>query len=133
MAPQLTRSLEILKLGVGGGAAGLFATDQGAFLRLQNFDKTLDDIKALVEREKMEKEAGVDDVDLAVEIFQWRVRVERVGGEKGGLERILVEKEFVAEVEEAGFEITAIEVLRRRAVTNKFAEVLGKAAANVQE
>lgn len=66
VAPQFARSPEIPKLGVSGGAAGLFATSQRAFLRLQDLDETLDDSQALVDGERMEEEeAGVDDVDFA--------------------------------------------------------------------
>ena len=56
-----------------------------------------------------------------------------VGWEECALERFAVAEEFVAELHELAVEVGAVDVLARAAVGDEFADVLGEAAAEVEE
>ena len=82
----------------------------------------------------MQEQAQVDDVHLAVQAPQQEVVVvQDVGGEKGTLEPLAVAEEFVAELHEFAVEVGAVDILARGAVGDEFADILGKAAAEVEE
>lgn len=50
-----------------------------------------------------------------------------------GFESIFVEEELVAEIDESGFEIAAPQILGGRAIVDEFADVLRKAAAEIEQ
>ena len=82
----------------------------------------------------MQEQPQVHDVHLSVEAPQREVViVEDVRGEKGALERLPVAEEFEAELHELAVEVGAVDVLAGGAVGDEFADILGKAAAEVEE
>ena len=113
--------------------ANLPAQHQRPFPRLQQPRHPFGHLHLVIPIEKMKERAGVDDVDLAVQLFQGRLRVKDIGAQERGLQPLLVEEQVVAEVDKLGAEVGAPEVLGRGTVGDEFADVLTETAAQVEQ
>ena len=121
-------------LRVAHQTADLASHDQTAGLGLQQLGHAHADAHAGFKVEVVEEEAEVDDVHFAVEALEQEIAlVEDVGGEEGALEALAVAEELVAELHEFAVEVGAVDVGARGAVGDELADILGEAAAEVEE
>lgn len=89
----------------------------------------------LREPKEVEQAEGADDVDLAVQRrYMLRGRFDQVCGEEGGGDGVPVAEEVVAEAEEGGDDVQAVQVRGGRgAVDDELAEILPEATSGVEE
>lgn len=82
----------------------------------------------------MQEQPQIHHVHLAIQTPQQQILlVQDIGGEEGALEPLPVPEEFEPQLHELAIEVGAVDVLGAGAVVHEFADVLGEAAAEVEE
>ena len=116
--------------------AGLASKDQTSLFGFEEGDDALADLELVVPVEKMDEASGVDDIECTAHCIQrsaFIVFLENVSGKEVRFERVLIAEEIEAQVEEVLLQVAGVEGVGGGAVVDEFADVLGEAAAEVEE
>ena len=83
----------------------------------------------------MEEARCVDDVNLAIQLSESRTSsvIEYISDKEFALERVSITEKIISQIYEFGSQICSKNVFARCSIRNQLADVLRKAAADVQE